>query len=281
MSKINIGFLHPGAMGISLAASAQNSGHNAYWVSKGRSPETLKRANQYNLFDAKTLDQLCATCSVIISICPPAAAESVARQVLATGFTGLFLDANAISPRRVQEIQRLMQEASVTFVDGSVIGGPAWEPGKTWLYLAGQSAPRVAECFSAGPLETFVLGEVIGQASALKMCYAAYTKGTTALLSAILATAEKLGVRQALETQWSREGAALAEDAIRRTRRVTAKAWRFAREMQEISDTFHQAGLPGEFHAAAYEIYQRMSHFKDRAEMPTLEEVLTALLDAG
>ena len=75
----------------------------------------------------------------------------------------------------------------VVFVDGGIVGGPAWEPGKTWLYLSGERAADVQPYFSAGPLETEVVGDVVGVASALKMCYASYTKGTTALLSTILA----------------------------------------------------------------------------------------------
>jgi len=279
MTKMKVGFLHPGAMGISLAASAQNTGHTAYWVSEGRSQQTRERAARFDLVDARTLEKLCETCAVMVSVCPPHAAEEVASQVLACSFEGLYLDANAISPQRAMRIGQLMGQAGVTFVDGGIIGGPAWEPGRTWLYLSGEEAERAAACFSAGPLETCIIGEAIGKASALKMCYAAYTKGTTALLCAILATAEELGVRGELERQWSRGGSDLAEQARDRVRRVTAKAWRFAGEMEEIAATFRGVGLPGGFHGAAGDIYRRIAHFKGAAETPALEDVLKALMD--
>ncbi|MGH8246850.1 MAG: hypothetical protein ACREUU_10505, partial [Gammaproteobacteria bacterium] len=80
-----------------------------------------------------------------------------------------------------------MTEAGVSFVDGGIIGRPAREPGQTWLYLSGPRARDIAACFAAGPLKSRVLGMTIGKASALKMCFAAYSKGTTALLCAILA----------------------------------------------------------------------------------------------
>ena len=54
----------------------------------------------------------------------------------------------------------------VAFVDGGIVGGPAWQSGDTWLYLAGEQAGTVAGCFSAGPLETDVVGGEIGKASA-------------------------------------------------------------------------------------------------------------------
>jgi 3-hydroxyisobutyrate dehydrogenase-like beta-hydroxyacid dehydrogenase len=162
-------------------------------------------------------------------------------------------------------------------VDGGIIGGPAWEPGRTWLYLSGERAQRVASLFDAGSLETEVMGDQIGQASAIKMCFAANTKGTTALLCSIMAAAEKLGVREALQRQWSRYDPDFAEETVQRVRRVTVKAWRFAGEMEEISDTFDQAGLPGEFHAAAGELFRRIAHFKGVDPIPPLETVLAML----
>jgi 3-hydroxyisobutyrate dehydrogenase-like beta-hydroxyacid dehydrogenase len=267
-------------MGISIAASAQNSGQHVYWASEGRSSATRDRAAQHGLRDAHTLAEICATCSIIISICPPHAAETVASDVVEAGFRGLYLDANAIAPQRATRIGQAMAQAGIAFVDGGIIGGPAWEPNSTWLYLSGPRADAVAACFSAGPLETRVLGAEIGTASALKMCFAAYTKGTTALLCAILATAERLGVREALEQQWTHDDAGFAQDTTKRVRQVTAKAWRFAGEMDEIAATFRDAGMPGDFHAAAAIVYRRLAEFKDAPATPALEDVLGALIQA-
>src|SRR5215211_5271330 len=202
MSQQRIGILHPGEMGISIAASAQNSRHHVYWASEGRSPETHARAARFELHDAGTVAHLCAECAIILSVCPPHAAEMVAQQVAEAGFSGIYVDANAISPARVAQLDQMLTKAGISFVDGGIIGGPAWKPDSTRLYLSGPRADEIAACFSAGPLATHVLGAAIGTASALKMCFAAYTKGTTALLCTILATAENLGVREALEEQW-------------------------------------------------------------------------------
>ncbi|MGH2544744.1 MAG: DUF1932 domain-containing protein, partial [Ardenticatenaceae bacterium] len=209
---------------------------------------------------------------------PPDVAEEVADQVLAYSFTGLYLDANAISPQRAMRIGQAMIEGGARFVDGGIIGGPAWKPGETCLYLSGQDAHAAAACFSDGPLETSVIGEAIGKASALKMCFAAYTKGTTALLCAILAAAEVLGVREELHCQWSRNESDFAEQAEQRVKRVTAKAWRFVGEMDEIAATFDEAGVPGNFHTAAAIIYRRIAHFKDAPSTPSLEDVLATLV---
>lgn len=276
MSKI--GILHPGQMGISVAASATNNGHQVYWTSAGRSDKTRAHAQKYELIEVPSVSELCQVSEIIISVCPPHAAEDVAKSVIGAGFKGLYLDANAISPQRAFKIGRVMEANGIRFVDGGIIGGPAWKPKSTWLYLSGQDADKIADCFTKGPLETKIISGEIGNASALKMCYAAYTKGTTALLAAILSSAESLGVREELYQQWDIDDNGFSEKVNQRVSRVTSKAWRFEGEMKEIADTFREAGLPNGFHEAAAEIYHRMADFKDTSENPPLNVVLKTLL---
>jgi len=127
-------------------------------------------------------------------------------------------------------------------------------------------------------METKIIGEEIGKASALKMCYAAYSKGTTALLAATVATAETLSVRENLYEQWDMDNTGFSDQVNQRVRRVTAKAWRFEGEMKEIASTFQEAGLPDNFHEAAAEIYHRMADFKDFPNTPPLQDVINALI---
>ena len=107
------------------------------------------------------------------------------------------------------------------------------------------------------------------------MGYAAFTKGSTALLTAILGMVEREGVRADLARQW---GEAFTAETVKRVRDNTAKAWRFEGEMHEIAATFEAAGLPGGFHRAAAEVFRRLADFKDRAEPPGIEAVLEVLL---
>jgi len=273
-----IGILHPGEMGISVAACAIKSGHQVYWTSQGRSDKTRTRAEKYELLEIRELLKFCETCEIILSICPPHAAEDVTESVIEAGFKGVYLDANAISPQRAIKIGQMLEANDIQFVDGGIIGGPAWTLKGTRLYLSGDYSEEIASCFANGPLETKIIGIEIGKASGLKMCYAAYSKGTTALLSAILATAESLGVRGELYEQWDLDEKSFSEQVDRRVTRVTGKAWRFEGEMREIAETFREAGLPQGFHEAAAEIYRRMAKFKNSNETPSLNDVLNALL---
>ncbi len=276
MTPARIGFLHPGAMGVSLAATALRGGHEALWASAGRSAATRSRAAEHGLVDAGTLDAFAARATVVVSICPPHAAEEVAHAVADAGFRGVFVDANAIAPARIERIARDLNARGLDVVDGGVIGGPAWTPG-TWLHLSGPRADEVAALFGAGPLAVHVLGPEVGTASALKMVYAALTKGKTALLLAVLGAAERLGVRDALEAQWDADESGATAVAHDRARRATRKAWRFAGEMDEIAATFAAAGQPSGFHAAAADIYRALAGLKDAEPLPEVDAVVAAV----
>jgi 3-hydroxyisobutyrate dehydrogenase-like beta-hydroxyacid dehydrogenase len=276
-----IGILHPGEMGISIAASAINSGHQVYWVSQNRSDNTRQRAEEQNLIETKLVSELCQVCDIIICVCPPHAAEKIASLVVEEGFRGFYLDANAISPQRAIRMGQWMSEKNIHFIDGGIIGGPAWKPGETCLFLSGQDAQVIADCYKNGPLETKILGDEVGKASALKMCYAAYSKGTTALLASILATAESLGVRGELYGQWESDDTGFSEQVNRRVMRATAKAWRFEGEMKEIAATFREAGLPAGFHEAAAEMYHRMANMKNSPETYSVNELISYITTPG
>ncbi|MCY3832989.1 MAG: DUF1932 domain-containing protein [Chloroflexi bacterium] len=275
MSKV--GIINPGAMGISIAASARAAGNDVYWASDGRSATTRQRAEQHSLIAVGSLDELCAVCEVIICVCPPHAADSVAGAVSAAGFSGLYCDGNAIAPALSQAIGARLEAAGVEYVDGSIIGPPAWKEGATRFYLSGPKAARIANLFAGAVTEAIVIGDEAGKASALKMVFAAQTKGFTALLSAIQGAAQQLGVREDLDREWARRDPEVAKQRVNQVRNVTGKAWRFAGEMQEIAAAFESAGMPPGFFEAAREVYQRMARFKDADEPPGLDEVLAAL----
>jgi 3-hydroxyisobutyrate dehydrogenase-like beta-hydroxyacid dehydrogenase len=281
MEKKYVGFLHPGEMGISLASTTQNSGHTACWVSRDRGPETVERAAKYKLTEMRMIEELCETCSVIVCVCPPHAAVEVAERIMACSFNGVYADVNAIAPQRAIRIGQSMTKAGIEFVDGGIIGGPAWSPEATWLYLSGRASDQVAACFSGGPLETEIIGDEIGKASALKMCFAAHLKGTTALMCATVAAAEGMGVRAELEKHWSRKGSDFAKSTLNRIRQVTKKAWRFSGEMEEIASTFEAVGIPGGFHLAARKLYNRIAKFKGADPVPPVKDVLDALRGPG
>ncbi len=280
-ADVKIGFLHPGSMGVSIAAAAVSAGVTSLWASQGRSEATAERARVRGLVDAGTIADLVDESDVIFSVCPPAAAGDVARAVAGAGFSGVYVDANAISPPRMKEVAGIITAGGGEVVDGAIIGHPAWMEGTTYLHLSGPRAGEIAPLFKGSVLGTAVLSETVGDASALKMCYAALTKGTAALTAAILATAEELGVRDALNEQWDADGTGRAKERADLVRGVPAKAWRWVDEMEEIARTFEAAGLPGGFHKASADVFRRLEDMKHGPHPSDLEAVLGRLRKRG
>jgi 3-hydroxyisobutyrate dehydrogenase-like beta-hydroxyacid dehydrogenase len=200
----------------------------------------------------------------------------LAEQVAASNLQGVYVDANAISPKTARMIETLIRATGCAFVDAGIIGGPPG-PEEAHLYLSGEGAPAIALLFAgADHLTTTLLDGPAGTASALKMCYAAWTKGSTALLVAALAAADALGVDQALREEWQVSQPELAERLERTVQSTPRKAWRFVAEMEQIADTLEAAKVPAGFHRAAAEIYSRLARFQGRTPGPSLEELLRA-----
>jgi len=277
MTSRAIGVLHPGEMGVTVGASARAGGGRVLWASEGRSAQTRERADAAGLEDARTLASVCAASDVIFSVCPPSSALDLARNVAAQRFSGFYVDGNAVSPGTAREIGRIVEGAGATFVDGGIIGPPPRARGTTRLYLSGAEAGRIARLFTQGPLEAIAIDGEPGSASALKMAYAAYTKGTAALLVAIRAMAIREGVDKALLAEWALSQGDLGARSERAAGETARKAWRFIGEMAEIAATFDDAGLPDGFFRAAAKIYESLAGYKDAPGKPSMSEVAKAL----
>lgn len=254
-----VGILHPGEMGVAMAIGAAAGGADVLWTSAGRSRATSERAGMAGASDAGDLATLTSAADVVISVCPPDRALELARAVAATGFRRTFVDANAISPATAAEVDRAVSASGASYVDGGIIGAPA----SPRLLLTGQRADAVAALFGA-PVTAVVLPHGGYAASAVKMAYAAWTKGTTALLLAIAATAHQLGIEDALAEEWAHSQPGLA-DRLTHSTASARKAWRWSGEMEEIARTLREAGQPDGFHLGAAELYRHLAPLKDDA----------------
>jgi 3-hydroxyisobutyrate dehydrogenase-like beta-hydroxyacid dehydrogenase len=252
---MTVGVLHPGEMGAAVAAALRAGGHDVAWASAGRSAATAARAGEAGLRDIGTPEAMAGACDLVVSVCPPHAAVAVAREL--RGFGGIYVEANAVSPETARGIGEIVTSGAAAYVDGGIIGPPPHEPGTTRLYLSGLAAGEAAAAFAGTPLEALVVSARVGDASAVKMAYAAWTKGTAALLLAARETARAEGVEEALMAEWARSLPDLADAYTRAVRSATAKGWRWVAEMEEIAATFAAAAQPDGFHRAAAEIYRR------------------------
>jgi 3-hydroxyisobutyrate dehydrogenase-like beta-hydroxyacid dehydrogenase len=269
-----IGLLHPGQMGAAIGAQLTGAGHEVLWCTAGRGAHTARRAEQAGLRGVGTLAELLDGSEVVLSICPPAAAEEVALGVAEAGFAGVYVDANAISPHRMVQIA----ERFGSVVDGSIIGPPPGPSTSARVYLSGADAAvrRVHALFAGGGAQPVALSERIGDASALKMAYGSYNKASHALAAVSHALAERYGVGEALRAEASLDGSS----ALAKTHRlpsVAARAWRWAPEMLEAAESFAAVGLPPELAAGAAAVFDRLAADKDDPDL-SVADVLRHLV---
>ncbi|MEU8927506.1 DUF1932 domain-containing protein [Kitasatospora sp. NPDC048545] len=277
--QVVLGVLHPGSMGAAVAACAVSAGAHVLWCSAGRSSTTSARAGQFGLEPVAELSKLLARAEVVLSLCPPAAAEDVAAEVASHGFGGLYVEGNAISPERSARIAEVLSGSARAVVDGAVIGSPPVGSKRTRLYLSGptEETALVGRIFAGTAVSTPVLGEEIGQASALKLSYTAYQKASRVLAALSYGLAEHHGVGQELlDVASARSGSYLVEtDYIAKTAK---RAWRWAPEMEEAGDSLRAAGLPDELMRAAASTLGRWETARDQSL--TVEQALEVLTGA-
>ncbi|WP_127469582.1 NAD(P)-dependent oxidoreductase [Streptomyces sp. B27] len=276
MDQPTIGILHPGSMGAAVAACAATNAATALWCETGRSTASMDRAARYGLTPVATLVELLDRSDIVISLCPPAAAEDLARDVAARRFAGVYVEANAINPERVQRIAGLLGP-DATVVDGGVVGSPPVRGKTPTLYLSGPptATERIEALFAGTAVRTAVLGTEVGKASALKLAYTSFQKTSRVLVALAVGMAREHGVDQDLiEIASRRTDSYLSEPQY--VAKTAARAWRWGPELEEAADALAAVGLPPEMLHAAASTLARWHDAKDNGEL-TLTDALNRL----
>ncbi|MER5465552.1 DUF1932 domain-containing protein [Streptomyces sp. NPDC002668] len=277
MDQPTVGILHPGSMGAAVAACAKTNAASVLWCPVGRSPASVARAEQHGLEPVPTLQELLDRADMVISLCPPAAAEDLAHLIAEHGFAdGVFVEANAVNAERAQRIADLLPRTKAV-VDGGVIGSPPVGGKTPTLYLSGPAAAteRVEALFSDTAVQTKVLGTEIGQASTLKLAYASFQKASRVLVALSIGIAREHGVDQELIDIASRRTDSYLSEPEYITK-TAARAWRWGPELLEAADMLAAAGLPPEMLHAAATTLARWDDVKDDGEL-TLTDALNRL----
>jgi len=252
-------------MGSGVGAVLNEHGVRVLTYLEGRGERTLERARGAGMQPVEDLRRLVGEAEMVLSIVPPAVAPSIAEAladaVRATGSDVLIADCNAIAPGTVRRIAQVATESGARFADGGIIGPPPTRPGFR-LFTSGPDAADLAALRDVG-LDVRVLDGEVGQASALKMCYAALTKGLQALGTELFVAARLLGVDEVLRGEQKGDMGLVVEYLERATPTMIPKAYRWIGEMEEIAQCFSEVGLPGSTFEGFAEIYRRVAEVDD------------------
>ncbi|MGW9068099.1 DUF1932 domain-containing protein [Streptomyces yangpuensis] len=272
--------LHPGAMGAAVAAQAVAAGHEVLWVPEGRSDATLRRAKEAGATACDSLGEALERSEIVLSICPPQAAEDVATTVADYAFAGVYVDANAINPQRMLRIAEEIRPGAVV-LDGAIFGPPPGGQRAARLYLAGeaQAVDTVEPVFKDTALHVRRASGGVGSASALKMAFASYQKAARTLAGVAHALADIHGVGDELTAEAQVMASNILADPGYLPS-VAARAWRWAPEMEDIAETLRAAGLPADMAEAAVAVMSRWEGDKDRYDLE-VSDVLSHLRSQG
>ena len=283
-----VGILSPGDMGHTVGQRLKAHGLQVVAHLADRSERTRGLAAQAGIEEVDSYDALVETADIVLCILVPAeagaAAKTVAGSLRRTGADLVYADCNAVSPQTTIEIGQTITEAGGRFVDASIIGPPPRGEGTTRFYASGAHAGDLARLEDYG-LDVPVMSDRVGDASAIKMCYAGLTKGLTALCTNLVVAAEALGIRDALFDEYD-----LSQPAMRKRMEglpsMPTKSRRWVGEMEEIAATMAEVGMSPKFHEGAADIYRFVgaSTLADRTpedpDEPILEEMLRVLVES-
>jgi 3-hydroxyisobutyrate dehydrogenase-like beta-hydroxyacid dehydrogenase len=259
----NVGVVSPGDMGQAIAKRIKESGLAVHTALDGRSERTRTLAKEAGLNDCGSMEKLVAACDLVISVINPGEAMNVARDVAAamkkTGRKIAFADLNAVSPQTARDLDQTIRNAGGMYIDGGIIGPPPrGEKDKPRIYVSGPDA-YLLEQIKHPNLQVRVMSERVGDASGVKMCYAAMTKGTTALAVELLVAARKLGVEQTLEKELRDSQSDAFDRHMKQIPGMPPKAYRWVPEMQEIAKTFGELGMTRNMFLGASDIYEMVA----------------------
>jgi 3-hydroxyisobutyrate dehydrogenase-like beta-hydroxyacid dehydrogenase len=287
MSIKTIGLLSPGDMGSVVGKVLQSHGLRVLTCLKGRSERTRMLAREAQIEAVPTYEDLLGQTEMMLSIVVPEEALNTARLVAATmrhtGHHPMYVDCNAVSPGTVGAMAEVITAAGSRFIDAGIIGPPPRQPGVTRFYASGPEVERFAELSNYG-LDIRPLGRDIGLASGIKMCYAALTKGMTAIAVESLVTAHMMGVYEALVAELQLSQGDRYRTIERQLPVMPTKASRWIGEMEEIAKTFGDQGLTPKMHQGAADVYRFVGSTSLAEETPetrdrnrTLRQVIEEL----
>lgn len=254
-----VAILSPGDMGHAVGQLLREHELRVVTCLADRSARTKALSEKAGILDLPSMEEMVSQSDVILSItvseAVPELCQTVATAMLATGAQPLFGECNAVAPQLARRVEPIITAAGGRFVDASIIGGPPRNGSSPRFYASGPHAAEFEGLREFG-LDVRNIGPEIGKASGIKMCYAAMTKGSSALYAQLLVAAEAMGLLEPLKAEFQSGQAAVLQRMERGLSGVPARSRRWVSEMQEIAATFQQLGMTPFLFQGVAEMYR-------------------------
>jgi len=266
-----VAILSPGDMGHAVGQLLREHELKVVTCLTGRSQRTKDLAELAGIADVPDLNDMVAQSQIILSISVsemvPSICQQVADAIKATNANVLFAECNAISPQLSRQMEPIITAAGGRYIDASIVGGPPLNGSSPRFYASGDNTAEFEGLANFG-LDVRTAGTEVGQASGIKMCYAAMTKGSSALYSELLMAAEMMGLSDFVKAEFQSSQPAVLQRMERGLPGVPAKARRWVSEMEEIKDTFEHLGLTPHLFQGVADMYRMIGSTSMGDETP-------------
>ena len=286
MAIRTVAILSPGDMGHAVGRALGEHGLDVITCLQGRSERTKGLARQANIRDVPTLEEMVSEADLVLSILVQSEAIGVARTVAdairRAGADTIYADCNAVSPKIVAAMDAAIRHAGARFIDGSIVGYPPGIEPRPRIYVSGPEAAAMMALDSEF-IEIKQLGDAIGRASSLKMCYSALTKGRSAVYLALWTAAELMGLSDELRAELASNSPDTLNDMEKELPGLPTHASKYAGEMVELAETFDSLGVTPYIHRGAAEMFDlvaRTPFAQEHTETVDLERTLEQTISA-
>lgn len=258
-----IAILGFGAMGSGIGWSLREAGFEVATCVARRSARTRARAQELGIALKPDLASLVADADTFLSIVPADQAVDLAREAMgaAAGRTCPlhFVDCNSITPSKTERIAEIVVAAGGHFTDAGIIGPPPRAGRNATLFMTSGQHRELFQSFATPEMTFKPLGTGLIEATQMKVLFAAINKGTVALLTNVLAAAERAGLTDRLLAQLEETRPGLIDIATRSAPELAEKSARWAIEMDDLADGLEDLGADGGYHRAAADSYRRLA----------------------
>jgi len=265
--RICVGLISPGDMGHAIGKVMVEHGVDVITCLNGRSNRTKELAKLASIRDVGDDVTFVKESNIILSVLIPSNAhEVVDRMIEAVKIIHqqnpqqtipLFVELNPIAPETVKVFSEKLKQSNIELVDGCVIGLPPKPTAahKTKLYVSGPRAKEVEVLRDFG-LNIRYIGEDIGKASGLKMAYASFIKGVTALGTQAMVAAEAMGLSAELTQELQESQPLLLEKLNSAVPDMCPKAYRWHGELEEMASTYKNLGMTSKVYEGIADVFR-------------------------
>ena len=252
---MKIGFLGFGEVASILSAGLMENGVDVYTCLEGRSARTKNNAEKIGVKIVPSYRALADYSEILISSVVPSKAVEVAKMV-GKFSTGIYVDMNNISPETARNTLETIKNNKT--VDAAIIGSVVKSGLDVKVIASGPYVNEFAKLKKFG-LNIDVIGNLNGQASAIKLLRSVYTKGVSALLFESIYQGYKMGIdNEVLSYISETECTGFKESAKSRILSAAFHADRRSEEMNEVVEMLceHQDPVMAR---ATTEFYKKLS----------------------